>query len=292
MHSLSQLCLALAVAIGLLSPAVHATPGETQSASAVLLAQARPNTKQQSKSLRRKQTAQAQQEAERRAAEERQRVKEEQVKELLGRAQRDYAAGRLIEPAINNAADRYKEALALDPTNLEALAGAQRIADILAEETKHAAAAGDVTRTRLYIAQIRALQPDDPALLELEARLNALLSSPVVLSARQQERYDRSAQSIEKANQALQNQRLDMDAIDLAMEEYDRAANLVPQAPGLPMLKDRIIVAFPAATRLELASDNSKRALKVVQMARKRGWFSPELELLETRAKETLDDER
>jgi septum formation inhibitor-activating ATPase MinD len=257
-------------------------------------AQARPRNKQRAKNAdRRKQAAAvAKQQAEQREAAEREQRRDEKVRELLARAQRDYAAGRLIEPSINNAADRYREALALDPTNLEALAGAKRIVGILAEETQHAAAAGDVTTTRVYIARIRALQPDDPSLLELDARFNALMTSPVVLSERQQERYDRSAQGIEKAFQALRSESLDMQTITMAMDEYDRAARLVARAPGLPMLKDRIIVTFPAATRAELANDNSRRALKVVQMARERGWFSPELEFLEMRAKEALESKR
>src|SRR5262245_55287677 len=120
----AQLCLVLTVLIGLQCPLAGAVQSETQPAAATLLAQTRPSSKPQTKNARRKQAAQAKQEAEQRAAEERQRLKEERVRELLGRAQRDYAAGRLIEPAINNAADRYREVLALDATNLEALAGA------------------------------------------------------------------------------------------------------------------------------------------------------------------------
>ncbi len=241
--------------------------------------------KRRAETNRRKQQTLARQEAEQRAAEELKRATAERIKELLALAQRDYAEGRLLEPPKNNAADRYQEVLALDPTQLAALAGAQRLIEILAAEAERTAAAGDKDRTRQYISRIRALRPEDASLKELDARLQALNASPVVLSDRQQERYSRSAQSIERAYEHLQQQPLDMQAIDQAIDEYDRAAGLVAHAPGLPMLKDRIIIAFPAATQAELARDNSRRALRVVKMARERGWLTPELESLERTVK-------
>lgn len=255
--------------------------------------QSRSNSQKRKNDANRKREALAKQQAEeRRDAEERARLKAERIDELLARAKRNYAEGQLIEPASNNAALHYREVLTLEPNQLEALAGAQRIVDILAAEAERTAAAGDRQRTRQYIAQIRSLRPDDDSLRELDARLKALNESPVVLSARQQDRYDRSAQSIERATEMLKTAPLDLRTLDAAVDEYDRAASLVELAPGLPMLRDRIILAFPAATKNELASDNSKRALRVVQMARQRGWLSPELELLESEAKENMATKR
>jgi hypothetical protein len=222
------------------------------------------------------------------SGEERQQLTAARIQQLLAQAKRDSDAGRLLEPPRNNAAAAYREVLALDPSQLDALLGAKRIIRIVAAEAERTAAAGDRGRTQQYIAAIRALQPNDPTLPELEARLKAMQESPVVLSVRQQERYGLSAASIERAYEALQSQPLDQRAIDTAMGEYARAESLVAQAPGLPMLKDRIIVAFPAATRNELAKDNSRRALKVVAAARERGWLTAELETLEKAAKDDL----
>jgi hypothetical protein len=226
------------------------------------------------------------------SGEQRQQLTAARIQQLLAQAKRDSDAGRLLEPPRNNAAAAYREVLALDPSQLEALLGAKRIIRIVAAEAERTAAAGDRGRTQQYIAAIRALQPNDPALPELEARLKAMQESPVVLSVRQQERYGRSAASIERAYEALQSQPLDQQAIDAAMGEYARAESLVAQAPGLPMLKDRIIVAFPAATRNELAKDNSRRALKVISVARARGWVTPELEMLEQTAKAQSGESR
>jgi hypothetical protein len=249
---------------------------------------AAPRPKRRADTSLNKQQTVAGQQTEQRKAEALARLKAERIQELLVRARRNYADGRVIEPAADNAASLYNQVLALDPTQVEAVAGAKRIVGVLAEEVERAAVAGDKGRAEQYIAQIRTLQPADPSLLGLQARLQALNSSPVVLSSRQQDRYSRSAQSIDRARSYLDNQPLNIRTIDQVIDEYDRAAALVPLAPGLPLLKDRIIATFPEVTRAELANDKSKRALKVVQTARERGWFSPELEPLEAQAKAKL----
>lgn len=212
----------------------------------------------------------------------------QKIRDLLARAQLDYMEGRVFEPVNDNAVARYKEVLALDPAQPQALESTRHIADILAAEAEHVALAGDQPRTLQYILQVRALQPNHPSLQGLDARYQALLASPIVLSARQQDRYARSAQSIDAAYDVLKNQPLGLRAIDEVMNEYDRAAGLVAQAPGLPKLKDRIILAFPAATRAELTADAPRQALRVVKIARKRGWFTPELGPLEQQAKQDI----
>ena len=176
----------------------------------------------------------------------------------------------------------------LDPTQPQALAAAQRITNILATETEYVALAGDQTRTQQYILQIRALQPNDASLAGLEARYQGLLANPVILSTRQQDRYTRSAQSIDEAYDALKNQPLGLETISQVIRRYDRAAGLVAQAPGLPKLEDRIILAFPAAVRAELTAKDPRSASLLVQLARKRGWFAEELDPLEMQAKKEI----
>jgi hypothetical protein len=212
----------------------------------------------------------------------------QRIRDLLARAQLDYSEGRVFEPPNNNAATHYQEVLSLDPLQAQALAGTRRIADILAAEAERAALAGDQPRTLQYILQIRALQPRHSSLQGLDARYQALLVNPVMLSSRQKDRYNRSAQSIDEAYGALKNQPIGLITLDEVIDEYDRAEGLVAQAPGLPKLEDRIILAFPAATRAELANAEPRRALRLVQMARKRGWFTQELEPLEEQARREI----
>jgi hypothetical protein len=215
-------------------------------------------------------------------------ARQQRVGELLARAQLDYLEGRLFEPTGNNAAVRYKEVLELDPVQPEALARVQRIVDVIAAEGEHVALAGDAPRTLQYILLLRDLQPKNVALPGLEARYQAVLANPVVFSARQQDRYVRSAQTIDEAYDKLKNQPAGLQTIEQVVRRYDRAETFVRQAPGLPQLKDRIIVAFPAAVRAELADAEPRRALNIVLLARERGWFTPELEPLEAQAKRDI----
>jgi len=212
----------------------------------------------------------------------------QRLRDLLASAQLDYIEGRVFDPPNNNAADRYKQVLEMDPTQEQALAATQRIADIVAAEAENVALAGDAPRTLQYILQVRSLQPKHPSLQGLDARYQALLANPVVFSARQQDRYNRSAQNIDEAYYKLKNQPLELETLEQVIRRYDRAEDLVSQAPGLPKLKDRIILAFPAATRNELSGKDPREALRLVQIARKRGWFTDELEPLERQAKEDI----
>jgi hypothetical protein len=209
----------------------------------------------------------------------------QRLRDLLAAAQLDYIEGRVFDPPGNNAADRYKQVLELDPTQEQALSATQRIADIVAAEAENVALAGDAPKTLQYILQIRSLQPKHPSLQGLEARYQALLANPVVFSARQRDRYNRSAQNIDEAYYKLKNQPLELETLEQVIRRYDRAEGLVAQAPGLPKLKDRIILAFPAATRNELAGKDPREALRLVQIARRRGWFTDELGPLEQQAK-------
>jgi hypothetical protein len=84
-----------------------------------------------------------------------------------------------------------------------------RITTVLAAEAERTAIAGDKGRTQQYIAHIRALRPADRSLVELDARLRALEASPVVLSDRQQQRYARTAEGIERAFEALNQRTVD-----------------------------------------------------------------------------------
>lgn len=266
-------------------PAVSAAPKSTLAASAgatVPPKPVRPAKRKAQPNLRMRQAVA--QVADERAAEKR----AEKIRDLLARAQLDYSEGRVFEPTDNNAAARYKEVLTLDPAQPQALAATQRIADILATEAQNVALAGDAPRTLQYMLQIRALQPKHPSLQGLEARYQALLANPVVLSARQQDRYRGSAERIDDAYVVLRNQPASKLTMDRVISRYDRAKKLVSVAPGLPKLEDRIIIAFPAAVRAELAADEPRRAYSLVQTARKRGWLSDELTALEEQAKKDI----
>jgi hypothetical protein len=208
-------------------------------------------------------------------------AQEAHVQELLLSAKSELAAGAFWQPAGANAADHYREVLKLQPTQPEALAGAQRVANILVAEAAQTESVGDVYNTRLLLEQVQSLQPDHPKLADLQARLEQLQAAPAVLDARERERLDRAAKYMTKVEQDLGHSPLDYRAVDSATDDYDRAIGAAPMAPGLPSLRERLIGAYAAAVRTEIDNHDPKRAQKLINTAHKRKWTSDELDQLE-----------
>jgi hypothetical protein len=225
----------------------------------------------------------AQHAAELRAAEL--QAQETHVQEWLLSAKSELASGALWRPAGANAADHYREVLKVQPTQPEALAGAQRVANVLVAEAAQSESVGDVYNTRLLLEQIHSLQPDHPKLADLETRLEQLQSAPTSPDARDRERLDRAAKFMAQVAQDLGRNPLDYHAVDAATVDYDRAVSAAPMAPGLPSLRERLIDAYATAVRTEIEGHDPKRAQKLINTAHKRKWNSDELSQLEASLK-------
>ena len=210
-----------------------------------------------------------------------QRQKDELIQRLLAAAKSAYAVGAFTHPEGDSAADRYREILKLRPNQPEAVAGLQHIADVFVEEARHARSVGDAAALRKLVAKVTQLNPNHRVLPELQTALGALESSGSSHSRREAADLDRVSRYIAKSYWYLDRKPFDLRAADSATNQYDLAAALVPMAPGLPSLKERIISAYPVAVRAELAGKDTKRALRVISNARKRNWISSELEELE-----------
>jgi hypothetical protein len=208
-------------------------------------------------------------------------AQEARIQELLTAAKNEYAAGALWQPTGASAADQYREILKMQPARAEAVAGALRVANVLATEAANSEAAGDIYTSKLLVDQIQSLQPDYPKLGELQDRLQQLLANPASLSSHDRNRFERAAKYIARAQDDLGHKPLDFHAVDDATEQYDKAASAAPMAPGLPSLKERLIAAYPVAVRTELGNNDSKRALKLIGIAHKRNWSSEDLDQLE-----------
>ena len=205
-----------------------------------------------------------------------------QIQELMAAAKRQYKAGALWQPPGSNAADSYRAILAMQPQHAEALAGAERLANVLADEAEDAEASGNLDSSRQLIDQVQSLQPTHPKLPDLQARFQQLQTSPAALDARNRGRLEKAAKYIRRAEEDLDREPLDFKAVDDATDQYDRALSTAPKAPGLPSLKERLVVAYPSAVQAILDLHDTKRAQKLIGNARKRNWSSPELDQLET----------
>ena len=221
-------------------------------------------------------------------AQEAEEVKAAQVKEqeshivaLLAAAKSEYAAGALWQPAGANAADHYRDILKMQPDRAEALAGAHRVANVLAAEAAQTESVGDVYNSGLLIAQVQTLQPDHPKLAELQAKLQQMQATPTSPDALARSRLDRAAKLIARAEEDLGHTPLDYHAVDDATDQYDHAVSLASTAPGLPSLRERLVSAYAVAVTTEINNHDTKRAHKLINTARKRKWSSDELDQLE-----------
>ncbi|MDB6009620.1 MAG: hypothetical protein JWL65_1870 [Gammaproteobacteria bacterium] len=212
-------------------------------------------------------------------------AQETQIQELLAVAKSEYAAGALWQPDGANAADRYRNILRMQPGRAEALAGAQRIANVLAAEAAQTESVGDIFAARRLIDQVQSLQPDHPKLPELQARLEQLQAVPAGPDANDRLRLDKAAKYIARAVVDLDRRPLDFRAADDAADQYDRALSAAAIAPGLPSLKERLIVAYATAAQMEVSNHEPKRALKLINTAHKRKWSSEALDQLEASLK-------
>jgi len=208
-----------------------------------------------------------------------------QVQALLVAAKSEYTAGALWQPSGANAADSYRDILKMQPENAEALAGAQRVANVLAAEAGQTESVGDIYTAKLLIDQIQSLQPSHPKLTELQARLQQLQAKPAVLESRDRERLERASKYMARAKEDLGRTPLDFKAADDATDQYDKALAAAPTAPGLPSLKERLIAGYATATQTEMSNHQPKQALKLINAAHKRKWSSDELDQLEASLK-------
>ena len=206
---------------------------------------------------------------------------ESRIQQLLVAAKNEYAAGALWQPAGANAAEHYRDILKMQPDRAEALAGAQRVANVLAAEAAQTESIGDVYNARLLINQVQSLQPDHPKLADLQAKLQQLENTPTSPDTLARNRLDRAAKLIAKAEEDLGHSPLDFHAVDDATDLYDKAVSMASTAPGLPSLRERLVGAYPAAVTTEINNREPKRAHKLINTARKRKWASDELDQLD-----------
>ncbi|MBC8187753.1 MAG: serine/threonine protein kinase, partial [Proteobacteria bacterium] len=82
------------------------------------------------------------------------------------------ADNRLMSPANDNAYDRYRQVLALDPGNTKAKDGLRAIADRYLRLTDSAVGQGILTEARTYLARAKKADPTHPGIAATESALS------------------------------------------------------------------------------------------------------------------------
>jgi serine/threonine protein kinase/tetratricopeptide (TPR) repeat protein len=94
----------------------------------------------------------------------------ERIRNLLTRASADVNRSRLTSPAGNNATERYREVLQLDPGNVAATEGLDAVVDAYIKLANRDILLGKTTNAQRYLAKARTIRPNSPALDDADAR--------------------------------------------------------------------------------------------------------------------------
>lgn len=93
------------------------------------------------------------------------------IKGLLLQADTALRQEHFVAPAGDNALDKYREVLRLDPANAAARNGLQHLASMLSDQLQAAVAVADWERVEQLIAQLQLVNPDNPAIARAQAAL-------------------------------------------------------------------------------------------------------------------------
>ncbi len=186
----------------------------------------------------------------------------ERIESLSATALEQFAAGRLVTPANDNAAQTYKEILGLDRTNEFARQGLRSVVQRLVASAQSAAFAGDSARAQRYVSQVKALDPKAPGLAEVEQ------------SNKQMRRMadDQSVQAdLLAASEALQDDRLMPPAKPNAYDLFNAVLRRQPSSDaaqrGLQLVRDALV----ERVRSQLAAGSAEGAAEMLTQARLAG---------------------
>ena len=163
------------------------------------------------------------------------REQNRQLLELLAAAEQDIAAGRLYEPAGENALEKFNRVLQLDPESQVAVAGRRRVIDNLLQQASDALAKGSVEQAGRYLDQVDGIEADlaESRMVRVQVQEEQLRQERLKLAEEkkqlEQQRRARKQQDEEKRRQLeleeqRQKQQQRQRELQLALEQEEEQA--------------------------------------------------------------------
>lgn len=106
-----------------------------------------------------------------------------EIDRRLRAAEDAFSAGRLLSPVGECAVDLFQSVLAIEPAQADALAGLDRVADLLASQVRAALGQGDRAEALALVSDIRSFRPDYgglealTTLIDQQSEVNQLLET-------------------------------------------------------------------------------------------------------------------
>ena len=190
-------------------------------------------------------------------------VKEDEVARLLAAAEADIEARRLTSPVGNNAWEKYQRVLGLSPAHPEAVAGIERVIGSYMELFGVAVEQEDFDKAVGYLAKVRELHPDAPALEDGARRIETARQAQAERLAELERQAEEAARQAELAEQEQQRQ-AEADRNEASFEralrdgDTDKASTLLlrmrrlhPDSPKLSDAQRRLDKARQVAHQVE-----------------------------------------
>lgn len=156
----------------------------------------------------------------------------ERIQASLAAAEKHMEHGRLLAPAGNNALERYRDVLALNPDNSDAKLGLKAIQDELVDDAEAAFEEGDVDRAGKLLDRAADIRAESGAMTTLRQRIDANIAEQerqaAEARAEEQERLERIDALLAQAENALQDGRRTAPPGDNALAYYQRVLRLDP----------------------------------------------------------------
>ena len=154
------------------------------------------------------------------------------IDELLKGARTNISERRLTSPLGNNAYEKYKSVLNLDPDNPEALNGLDRIVDEYIHLMDNALGTDDISNARNYLHKGKNVNPNHYGIADAEKRLNA------AEEARKHELLEREQALREQEAAQQQQEQEKQDQQQIIQEEEPLVSS--PDKQRLEQLKEKL----------------------------------------------------
>ncbi|HET9446526.1 MAG TPA: hypothetical protein VFO35_09725, partial [Steroidobacteraceae bacterium] len=199
----------------------------------------------------------------------------------LAAAQRALNEGHALEPRGQSALDKYTTVLVLDPTNVAARQGIDRIADHFADHARAAITRGEIAAAIVALDSVRRVRPEHRQLRELQEQLVAAQAryaakaptpvaaapqpapKPAPANTQAQRQLEAQARAVAEAAEALKR-----DQLELANAQQQFALKVeAAQAQLAAALKESVEPPAPVAVAPTVAAPEpvSPRLIKMVK---------------------------
>ncbi|MBV8145129.1 MAG: TonB family protein [Gammaproteobacteria bacterium] len=192
------------------------------------------------------------------------------LESLLARADAALAAGALVAPAGDSAAELYREALQRNPRDPRAVNGLAQIIDRLLASAEAELQQQHLDAAQQLADQARAIDPNHARVAFLAAQI-AAQRDRTALEARQQlvqKQLDaRVAEALGHARDALARGALLAPPEDNARAYIDAARALAPQDAGVAQVRQDLITRLQEAARQAIGAKNAEQADALIAAA-------------------------